>query len=616
MLEEGDYLMERTGLTGSNKMSVIIPYFNGYSIVPLEHGMDIEASFSWRLLHRMFIDSNGLDLKLWFYQCLPENANDLKFEIAMEVIYLKLKKRGMVKKDGEFYMFLGIDEYQKIRTIKGDTNTISLHKLIDCIGNYMCNVNETIKIILLPMLAGTDWNALRGESIVNSSYYATTRLPMSLLTTAEVRDIIADNPETETFLSYVLVNQHLFFLGGVPRWTTDYLLSLKPDSSGLLETSSIKLAFQSVRTSYELSFSQLEKQDLIRLAAYSLTGLNVDPDDMFNDKYKWATLRDSSLCIIGDDLRLQVPYTLFVSISEKSTGEAYPKHIEYFIQCVEKLHEDVDKNTFTLQPWQLWEKFGAVFYALRINAFMIIGKKSISISQLFHGALISDDIKDLCVLLVPTRVLETHETLSENIPAKIGMSRNAQQRIDWVAPGYIVINGDSGEGADIFFTLDQVDFDSKVLVIDQRKRVNGLYSLNQARKHLNSATIRPEVVGNDVKIIRGVMNCISNVSFAQEDLPPSSFVVSRAQSDIFHGSLLLHPACSPLIPVNLANKIGLKMIFTGTNTDKLVNELVRKRRDPDWGFFSDEKQLREYIKKQKLKVKIAPESRPYIDYSL
>lgn len=89
MLEEGDAILTRCGIL-DKKMCVIVPYFDGHGPQPVETTMTIEASFAWRLLHRVFIEGNGLNFDEWFRSRLPSNGRQLTLEFALDVIYQKV----------------------------------------------------------------------------------------------------------------------------------------------------------------------------------------------------------------------------------------------------------------------------------------------------------------------------------------------------------------------------------------------------------------------------------------------------------------------------------------------------------------------------------------------
>jgi hypothetical protein len=60
MLEEWERVFDLAEIP-QNRLGVLVLYYNGHMPKPIERLMTIEASFSWRLLHRIFIEGNAFD---------------------------------------------------------------------------------------------------------------------------------------------------------------------------------------------------------------------------------------------------------------------------------------------------------------------------------------------------------------------------------------------------------------------------------------------------------------------------------------------------------------------------------------------------------------------------
>lgn len=75
------------------------------------------------------------------------------------------------------------------------------------------------------------------------------------------------------------------------------------------------------------------------------------------------------------------------------------------------------------------------------------------------------------------------------------------------------------------------------------------------------------------------MDCVSPSNLATYVVPDGCFLLSRAETEQFHGTLAYHSACSPVISINSACKTALKTVFQGDAKDvvKIVGEIVRKR---------------------------------------
>ncbi|KAI9985264.1 hypothetical protein PInf_004590 [Phytophthora infestans] len=227
MLEEGGTILERMKLNPNHVARVIVPYFNGFSPQSVERSMPIEASFSWRLLYRFFLDMNcDREFDEWFELRLPRNGAQLKLKRAVRVIERKL--RDKLQEPATLYLYLGVDEYQKIEKIgaqRKDPNTSLLRELVEAIGALLCLKSSSL--VLLPMFAGTDLGVIESSSIANSSYYVTERLPMYLLSMDQVFSIVESNSSYAGLLSHAQICRDLFVLGGVPRWVVEYLTAVK-----------------------------------------------------------------------------------------------------------------------------------------------------------------------------------------------------------------------------------------------------------------------------------------------------------------------------------------------------------------------------------------------------
>ena len=84
--------------------------------------------------------------------------------------------------------------------------------------------------------------------------------------------------------------------------------------------------------------------------------------------------------------------------------------------------------------------------------------------------------------------------------------------------------------------------------------------------------------------------------------------LAENRNDEFHGTLSYHPACSPFISVNTANKTAIKSLFSesGNAVDEVVEEILRKRAEPNGGFRTEE-DVNSIIRAKKLKVELPSE---------
>jgi hypothetical protein len=118
-------------------------------------------------------------------------------------------------------MFLGIDEYQSIKDVKGVQQTEDgglLQDLLNILGDILSSPVDGIR--LYPMFAGTDFSVM---STANSSRTETIRVPMTLLSSSEIEEAVRAILMGSTLLGYSPVRRHLFYFGGVARWATQYI---------------------------------------------------------------------------------------------------------------------------------------------------------------------------------------------------------------------------------------------------------------------------------------------------------------------------------------------------------------------------------------------------------
>lgn len=312
---------------------------------------------------------------------LIRGGAQLTLKCAVRVIERKL--RDKVQEPGTLYLYLGVDEYQKIEKIGArpkNSNTSVLRELVERIGDLLCS--QSSSLVLLPMFAGTDLGVIESNSIANSSYYVTKRLRMNLLSMDQVSNIVDSNTSYAGLLCHAQVCRHLLILGGVPRWVVEYLTAVKKTlvQGKLVSLDNINKCFAEIYRNFVGYYSYvLQTPQLVRLTAFAVLGRPVDPQSTFDGILKWSRLRDSSLCLLipRDSLKpeehdLRVPYALLDNIGsrrDKMTSEAQRN----FANALKDMREEVDSTMSILQPWQSWEMFGACFYAVRINALLALG---------------------------------------------------------------------------------------------------------------------------------------------------------------------------------------------------------------------------------------------------
>ncbi|KAK1930418.1 hypothetical protein P3T76_014089 [Phytophthora citrophthora] len=611
MLEESSTIFQEMRLDPKSVVRLIVPYYNGYSPTPVERLMPIQASFSWRLLYRFFLDNNcALPFADWIESRLPSNGDKLRLSKAINVIERKLRQSAQGQES--LYLYLGIDDYQKIERLStsgANTGTSILRQLVEAIAGFLCK--KSSGLVVLPMFAGTDLGIIASGSIANSSYYVTERLPMTLLTLGQVVTFVESNAKFAGYLQDNQVQNHLFALGGVPRWVVEYVLNLKMCSEpGTITLESIGKCFKNVWTKYVDAYMEsMSTQQLVRLAAFAVSGRQVRQQDKFDKKFKWSKLRDSSLCLLNPsstpkDCDVRVPYALLQSIasSDDMTSEAE----KCFAAALSDMEKLVDSELFVREPWQSWEIFGACFYAVRINALLVIGRSTVTLEELLPGALIADNMCGISVKLSPSRVFQCNEQFGLSTPKVVSRKNHLSEETDWTSSGSIIVNGVDGEGVDIFFALKDALSGNLIVFVDQRKRRFGAFQPSSAKEHLRQLRKhRPRFLGKDTRLVGGVMNCVAPSNLQTYVVPHDCFLVTRDETKRFHGTLAYHPACSPLVPIYSANKTALMSVLIGSEAHKkkAAEEIIRKRKEPSGGFI-DFGEVRSRFKHMKLEVEI------------
>jgi hypothetical protein len=515
----------------------------------------------------------------------------------------------MLKSNETLHLFLGVDEYQTIHEVGGKKkgNEELLQDLLNVLGDIMAAPVPGVRIY--PMFAGTDFSVI---SIVNSSKTESLRMPMYLLTESDVETAISLIPNGDRLLLHAPVRRHLFYLGGVPRWVTEYVLRLLKEiesipSDDFLNIETIEIAFKTIKNVYVETWGKgLDPVDFVKLAAYALSGLNVDMVDKKIGGMKWSRVRDSSLCLVNEDCEVMIPYSIFhrlVRYTPDSFGNDFTDAIGNFILCVQGLIKKVDELIYDKAPWQLWEVFGAYFHALRINSLIIVGHSIVEVNRLFKGAIVNgceDEVE-----LRPMLVMETEDKFSTDMLSIIGRKGNYNERHDWLKEGLVVINGEGGEGVDVFFALKKNSSDGYVVFTDQRKRVGG-NNLGQigVANLLQKASIMPRIVAANSTLVACLFSCVNHANVSAVDLAKNSIVVAYGQNQRYHGTFWTHPASSPFVKINTDPISYIQMVLLGKDKRMLANAVLAQRETKTFTTIDD---LKIFVNEQKLEATLIPE---------
>ena len=527
----------------------------------LDTSIGIEASFSWRLLHRFFLsqttklDDSNMEyssLSIFFHRHLPLNAARLKLETALKVIHHVLCSHNET-----LSLFVGIDEYQRLPQQELDS-------LLDLL---LSTALSTANVCIYPMFAGTDWSKM---SIARSSHAFTDRVPMPFLTPHDAFVAISSSSK-KALLSSEAFRRYLFHLGGLPRAIVEFTLGC--EEGGPKEV--MRSSFARAVNRYLQRIWLTDVQSQLKLIAYALSGITVDTERVpgiggrdretgdLNYSFNWRKLADIGLCLLeptADDeesLYVRLPYWILYHVSKVYEQDVKTVAEKCLISNLKWLVTHVDEVMYDVEPWQSWVAFGAVFHALRMNSLILLGYSNIPLCQLFSGSRMKGC--NYTVELVPATVMQAAEKMCKEIPATLREHGNEQHVFHWLQTSEegirpVVINGSGGEGVDVFFALKVSGRSCYIIVQDQRKYSATTLGTAYLRSLYDKANIVPQCAGQGAKVVVGLFSQFPRCSVAEHDLPQDCFVVSFSEHKEYHGSLFLHPASSPCIDVNCCTK--------------------------------------------------------------
>jgi hypothetical protein len=546
MLEEWNAIFDKARI-GPHRLGILVPYIHGFSITPVENSMNIGASLSWRLLYRCFLFNNSVIFTKWMQTRLPSNAAEMNLQLALEVIRKKWGQLNPLIRNEVLHIFVGIDEYQVINDIVGNREKQPpLQDLIDALSVVLDSPNSNFK--LYPMMAGTDVSA---ASVLSCSKTLTERMPMTLLSFADVENMISSVENGDLLLKKAPVRRHLLYLGGVPRWIVLYASPLIEalTAKRKLDLDDYDAVFEDIKELYADKLLQpLKKQDIIKLAAYSLSGCTVNEYESPVASTPWSKLRDKSVCILNRDKKVVVPYSVLLYLATLDLNAIDDEPSKCLIKCIKGLIEDVDDQVCEEPLWRLWEKFGAYFHALRINALLVIGKNIVKVDDLFKDALINCSVTESLVLK-PTLVAKSLDTLDSCKSPEIRLIGHQSETRNWTNEGIIVLNGHSGRGVDVFFAVRTISGKS-VVFLDQRKRAaDSELSIESVKSLMDHGRLKLDFLPKDSVVVTCLFQCMVSSGVQSKHLPPESIFVSKKNFEKYHGSLFTHPAAAPFIDI-------------------------------------------------------------------
>jgi hypothetical protein len=498
-------------------LGVLVTYGNGHSPKDFEHHMPVEAAFSWRMLHRLFLGKGNSKSENPEAAFLPCNAAALNLRVALRVIRAAAGELNLAKENETLSLFIGVDEYQKIPG--------SLSALVDALSN-----NRAVNGLETHIgFAGTRWGPL---SVGGSSAPAMKRVPLRWLSPAMMEDVIRSDAILSVKLSSPDFRRDLLFLGGVPR----------PSILFAKGRYTFTEAFAEVTAKWQ-SKDGVSDSELLLLIANAVVGGELSLEKASGiRRARWGQLCDEGLCAMLESKQLAIPYSLIrlaaigidVSMLD-ATASCLVQNLRYMTDCV-------DGVMFGNEAWHSWDKFGACFFAMRVNSLLLLGDTCVPFSQLCRGAVVNGC--DARVTLAPMEVHEIREELSPRLLASV-TKRGSDGRLNWVTGDggirYCLLNPAGGKGVDFFSALPLADGSGGLLLYnDQRKVVGAELAFASL---LEKANIVPDCLPARSGCVRGLFSLASPFGGSSADIPVDTLVLSHRQRDAFYGNFSAHPAC-------------------------------------------------------------------------
>jgi hypothetical protein len=246
------------------------------------------------------------------------------------------------------------------------------------------------------------------------------------------------------------------------------------------------------------------------------------------------------------------------------------------VQNLQYLNHQVDSTLFNDPPWYSWEKFGACFFAMRINSLLLRGHTRVPFAELCKGAVMNGCFAE--VMLAPMEVHSIEEELSIGMRASV-TERVGHRTLNWVdgdrGVRYCLVNGTGGKGVDFFSALPLADGGGAMLLYtDQRKAVATALGARSATALLDKAHIVPQCLPAGLKYVRGLFSTLASFNGGSAGIPQDCCVLSYRQHTAFHGSMSLHPACKTWIDMNYDNVSSVRLL---KSIAPIATEIVKQR---------------------------------------
>ena len=361
IINECSRFLVEAGVTGFI-VEILVVYYNGHSLTECDKILPIEASFSWRILHRFMLESNSaIPFHTWFKLLnLPQSPENLDLGTTLQIIRHICVTENKIKPNEILNLFIGIDEFQSILKDEGDfTEENKIRKLLDIILDV--SIQNPFNIRLYVMFAGTTVSVF---DISGSSTIYTVRVPLTFLSHNESLAIARSLDVDGVYSTSNIVHECIYLLGGLPRAVTNFMTKLLfLHNSQTATTSQIMSIYNEIYDRYVKKpwVNNISSLDLIRLAAFAISNT---PITLKNDSkicvlkregsktasLTWESLQDRGLIYIYDNNnndKIGIPYSLLNVISNFEMNEFdNTKNIIPYLrlyECIKYLVNNIDK---------------------------------------------------------------------------------------------------------------------------------------------------------------------------------------------------------------------------------------------------------------------------------
>ncbi|KAI8891700.1 hypothetical protein BC833DRAFT_613454 [Globomyces pollinis-pini] len=520
----------------------------------------------------------------WMRDKSPKNRNSLTLNLALRIIEAFWREKT---KESNILVFVGIDEYQKLGQEK-------LIHLLDSLCNSLKRPSGS-HLSFFCMLAGTDLNMTH---IARTSHPNTQRTPIRFLNNME--SIQAIGPfiakKHPRFVLNEVFAQNVFYLGGVPRLLTSFADKVTCLDEADLCGNQLRVARMSVLS--RLQYPQLSLSDTLKLLAISFTNKpisNVQERPFLSSSQSsargltWSQMIANGICQVQDDGQVTVPFHLVPQVLTRQEMESDNLNQSELalLSSLKCLSLDIEFSSAIVPSWLSWEAFGANFYCIRINSFLVLDLSVIPLYYLLRGCKFNSTEFEFShrVHLKVAKVFPSNERYGPDLPRTITRKNASFISVDWVEGEnlQIVLNGDNGAGVDIFFILKREDCSGYDILLDQRKRLGSEVTHSNISSFISKVPGFPKVLSDfNVYPFYGLMSVYSEIKI--DPVPEYTFFVSLNDSLYFHATLFDHPGCSIAIDVNSALKSSIAQIFQGDIQErmKLAKWIISKRKIKDY----------------------------------